>query len=160
MSSQAVSVALVERLFSRFVAYYGSQKVGAMWADADVQEVKAVWARALMKFDPKSIGGALDRLIESGREWPPTLPEFVELCRQSAIGRQQHAPAVLLQMPRSSPDVANRHVKAAASALASKKPSREWASRLLARHEAGEHFSISVLNMARAALGARDEAEA
>lgn len=96
MSSQAVSVALVERLFSRFVAYYGSQKVGAMWADADVQEVKAVWARALMKFDPKSIGGALDRLIESGREWPPTLPEFVELCRQSAIGRQQaQVPALL-----------------------------------------------------------------
>ena len=96
MSSQAVSVALVERLFSRFVAYYGSQKVGAMWADADVQEVKAVWARALMKFDPKSIGCALDRLIESGREWPPTLPEFVELCRQSAIGRQQaQVPALL-----------------------------------------------------------------
>ena len=123
MSSQAVSVALVERLFSRFVAYYGSQKVGAMWADADVQEVKAVWARALMKFDPKSIGGALDRLIESGREWPPTLPEFVELCRQSAIGRQQDQVPALLSPGngRTDADTAKRKVAELIETLARSK---------------------------------------
>lgn len=126
MSSQAVSVALVERLFSRFVAYYGSQKVGAMWADADVQEVKAVWARALMKFDPKSIGGALDRLIESGREWPPTLPEFVELCRQSAIGRQQAQVPALLSPGngRTDAETAKRKVAELIEALARSKKVR------------------------------------
>lgn len=81
------SAALVERLFSRFVALYGSQKVGAMWADADVSEVKAVWARKLVQYQPQTIGRAIDMLIDSGREWPPTLPEFAEMCRQAAVGR-------------------------------------------------------------------------
>ena len=93
--SNSVSVALVERLFSRFVALYGSQKVGAMWADADLAEVKMVWAIQLSRFNPHSIKVALQCLIDSGREWPPTLPEFIEMCRQAALGRQQQVPALL-----------------------------------------------------------------
>ena len=39
-----MSGALVDRLFSRFAALYGAQKVGAMWHGADIAEVKSVWA--------------------------------------------------------------------------------------------------------------------
>jgi hypothetical protein len=112
------SGALVERLFARFVALYGSQKVGAMWADADVAEVKAVWARKLSQYHPQSIKGALDRLMDSGREWPPTLPEFAELCRQSALGRAQQVPALLA--PRTDQETARRKVAEMIAALAKK----------------------------------------
>ena len=90
------SCELVERLFARFVALYGSQKVAAMWADADIAEVKTVWAVQLTRFHPQSIRKALQCLIDSGKEWPPTLPEFIEGCRQAALGRQQQQVPALL----------------------------------------------------------------
>jgi len=77
----------VDRLFARFVAIYGTQKVGAMWLDASMNEVKSVWADQLGRFAPESIAGALQRLVDSSSAWPPTLPEFVELCRQASLGR-------------------------------------------------------------------------
>ena len=80
----------VDRLFRRLAAIYGSQKVGTMFAEMsadEIAEAKAVWGQALGRFQPATIGQALQRLIDSGNGWPPTLPEFVELCRQAAIGR-------------------------------------------------------------------------
>lgn len=87
--SKPLPPAWVDRLFSRLAAYYGSQKLATMWVDADMAEVKAVWSEQLGRFEPASISAALQRLVDSGNQWPPTLPEFVELCRQAAIGRQQ-----------------------------------------------------------------------
>lgn len=85
---EPLPAAWVDRLFARFGAIYGSQKVGAMWADADIGEVKQVWAEGLGKFQGASIGAAVQSLIDSGSQWPPTLPEFVELCRQASIARR------------------------------------------------------------------------
>ena len=89
MSPKPLPSAWVDRLFSRLAAFYGSQKLATMWVDADMAEVKAVWAEQLGRFEPASISTALQRLIDSGNQWPPTLPEFCELCRQAAVGRQQ-----------------------------------------------------------------------
>lgn len=90
---------LAERLFSRLVASYGAQKIGAMWADADMAEVKGTWGRALAKFDPRSIADALEALLASGREWPPTLPEFIALCRQASIARRNGQDASVFLLP-------------------------------------------------------------
>ena len=87
--SKPLPPAWVDRLFSRLAAFYGSQKLATMWVDADMAEVKAVWSEQLGRFEPASISAALQRLVDSGNQWPPTLPEFVELCRQAAVGRQQ-----------------------------------------------------------------------
>jgi len=76
-----MSGALVDRLFSRFTALYGAQKVGAMWHGADIAEVKSVWA-AQIEPHKDVLRDAIQSLINQGREWPPTLPEFVALCRQ------------------------------------------------------------------------------
>lgn len=151
MSSQQKFAELVDRLFSRFTAIYGSQKVAGMWGDADIAEVKQVWMQRLSQFQIASIGGAVDRLVESGREWPPTLPEFVELCRQSAIGRANASQAALLPAPRSSPESAGRFVAEVAEKIKPRAPSRAWAGKIIARHRAGEPVPTAVLNMARAA---------
>ena len=123
MSSQPKSAALVERLFERFFAIYGAQKMGAMWADTDLTEVKLVWAVQLSRFNPQSIKVALQCLIDSGREWPPTLPEFVEACRQSALGRkQQQVPALLAPgQGKTDAETARREVAKLISALANGK---------------------------------------
>lgn len=96
--------AWVERIFKRMTGIFGSQKVGSMWNEADLAEVKELWAEQLGRFKPESIGAALQRLIDSGGNgWPPTLPEFVELCRQCSVERSGQALA-LPEPRRSKPD--------------------------------------------------------
>ena len=75
-SHNPLPAALVERLFSRFIAIYGTQKIAPMWAGADLDEVKAVWAQALGRFEPATIGAGIQALIDSASQWPPNLPEF------------------------------------------------------------------------------------
>lgn len=81
-ASKSLPGAWVDRLFARFVALYGSAKVAAMWANADVVEIKAVWSEELGRFDPEMLLLAMQVIVDSGREWPPTLPEFVAACQQ------------------------------------------------------------------------------
>lgn len=93
MSIQPLPPAWVERIFARFSAAFGANKVGTMWPADQHEEVKALWGEQLGRFSPETIRAALQDTVDSGRSWPPTLPEFVEQCRQSAVGRAQHAPA-------------------------------------------------------------------
>lgn len=85
-----------KKLFPKFVAMYGTQKVGAMFSGADRGEVHALWGAQLGQYRAESIAIALQRLVDSGSEWPPTLPEFAKLCRESAQERataQERLPA-------------------------------------------------------------------
>lgn len=146
--------ALADRVFARFVAMYGSQKVGAMWADANHDEVREMWANAIARYSPQSIAVAIRDLVESGREWPPTLPEFVELCRRGAVSRRAHAPAVALPLPKAAPEIVARAVMDVADAVSPRRASRAWAHRIIERHRAGESVSIAALQMARRAIDA------
>jgi len=147
--------AWVERLFFRFGAIWGVQKIAAMFPAEQHEEVKAVWGEQLGRFQAESIRAALQSMTDSGREWPPSLAEFVAACNQAAIARRQHAPAALLEAPRPSPEVVAQQLERVEQMAATVKPraGREWAHRLLARHAAGEQIALSLLTMARAAIG-------
>lgn len=122
--SKPLPPAWVDRLFSRLAAYYGSQKLATMWVDADMAEVKAVWSEQLGRFEPASISAALQRLVDSGNQWPPTLPEFAELCRQAAVGRQQAQRYDALPAPgnaRTDAETAKRKVAELMRSLAAAK---------------------------------------
>lgn len=70
----------IEKLFSRLLAIYGD-KFAAMWAQADKNEMKMVWADALGGFSADEISSALTKCYEA--EWPPNLAQFVGYCRTS-----------------------------------------------------------------------------
>jgi hypothetical protein len=74
--------AWVEKIFATMLAHYGS-RFADMWRDADIAMVKAVWAEKLGGFRDRSdcLKYGLDCL--DGREWPPTLPEFISDCRRA-----------------------------------------------------------------------------
>lgn len=93
MSNQSMSDELVERLFSRFSQIYGAQKFASMWGTVDHAELKEIWGASLGRFPLPVVGKAVKALIESPGEWPPTLPEFVTLCKQ--YNRPEHNPAAL-----------------------------------------------------------------
>lgn len=72
----------VEKLFSRLSAMYG-RKFADLWSGCNLREVKAAWAEDLAVFSGEEIKRGLDAC--KTRTFPPTLPEFVQLCRP-AVG--------------------------------------------------------------------------
>lgn len=68
----------IERLFLRFSAMYGS-RFSDMWRGCDLSAVKAAWAEDLGGLTRDELRRGVDAC--KTREWPPTLPEFVKLCR-------------------------------------------------------------------------------
>jgi hypothetical protein len=151
--------AWVERILSRFGAIWGAQKVAAMFPAETHDEVRSVWAGNLGRFEPQTIAAALQAVTDSGREWPPSLSEFVKACQESAVSRRAHAPAALLDAPRAAPEVAAQHLAAVERQVASAKPraGRDWAHRILARAAAGKSVPIAVRQAAERAVGAEAE---
>lgn len=149
----------IETLFARFAAAWGAQKIGAMFPADSHDAVKAMWANQLGRFEAETLRHALQACLDSGREWPPTLPEFVATCQRSAIERRAHQPAAMLPMPKAAQEVTERAIRAAADSVAIRRPSKEWARKIIGRHERGEHVSRVGLELARRAL-ANTEASA
>ena len=77
-------IRVVRRLFRRFVAMFGSQKVGAMFADVPVAEVHAAWADALDGLPLEAMHRAIAAMEREGRTWPPGSAEFARMVRDEA----------------------------------------------------------------------------
>jgi len=68
----------IERLFARFEAMYGARFADA-WKGCSIAHVKAVWAEDLGGFSRDELAAGIAGC--RSRDWPPTLPEFMKLCR-------------------------------------------------------------------------------
>jgi hypothetical protein len=75
---QALPAPWVRKLFQRFAAMYGD-KLPKMWGRVPEEEMHEVWAEDLAGFSGEEISVGLQACKQ--REWPPTLPEFLKLCR-------------------------------------------------------------------------------
>lgn len=78
-SPQPLPTSWIERLFDRLSGFYGS-KFGDLWRGCDIDSVKRTWAEALAGYSPEEIKHGLEACLS--RVFPPTLPEFLMLCRQ------------------------------------------------------------------------------
>jgi len=75
----------IERIFGHMAAFYGSLFLDR-WKGTDLVEVKRVWASSLATFSdhPECFGLALKAMVDEVR-LPPTLPEFVAICRRKYV---------------------------------------------------------------------------
>lgn len=82
-SQSSLPDAWIDRLFGQMAGLYGS-KFADLWSGTDIASVKAIWARKLGGFvsQPTALKEALDALDD--HPFPPTLPEFLTLCRNAA----------------------------------------------------------------------------
>lgn len=73
----------INKIFDYQIAMYGS-RFADLWRGTDLEKVKAVWAEKLKGFEsnPEAIKEALNSLDD--KPWPPSLPEFLQLCRNAA----------------------------------------------------------------------------
>ena len=76
--SSALPESWIERLFARFEAIYGARFADA-WKSCDLHNVKSVWAECLGGYSREELAAGVARCLT--RDWPPTLPEFLRLCR-------------------------------------------------------------------------------
>lgn len=77
-STEPLKMAWIEKLFDRMISLYGNKFLD-MWRDIDLQGVKETWAQELGKLSRDEIARGANAL--SGQEWPPTLPQFISLCK-------------------------------------------------------------------------------
>lgn len=89
-NQRALPESWIEKIFSKFEARYGSLFLDR-WRGCNMANVKDTWAEELANFEdkPECIGYALKVLATS--KFPPTLPEFLEACRQAP---RKEAPAL------------------------------------------------------------------
>lgn len=139
----------IGRIFGRMEDFYGARFLDA-WRGTDLARVKATWAGKLAGFadQPERIGFALNALEH--HPFPPTLPEFLALCRQAPPPNRPALPE-----PKIDPEVAAdraRQVQEKAVAAMRNPTHHHWAIRILSDIAAGvvlprisEQFAIEAL---------------
>ena len=70
----------IDALFAKMSSYYGN-KFADMWRDSSMQAIKGIWAQELLKLSREDFTRGANALL--AQEWPPTLPQFIKLCKPS-----------------------------------------------------------------------------
>lgn len=123
----------VEALFSKMAAFYGS-RFAAMWTGVNVAEVQKAWAIELGKLSREQLKAGSDSLTALPK--PPTLPEFVALCRQA---RSEQAASTTPRLGYGAKaDEATvsenlRQMRPSIERLMHREPTAEWAFKLILR---------------------------
>ena len=63
---------------------------GSLWATSQGDEPNETWALGLATLQPAQIGDGLVALRDSAKPFPPTLPEFIGLCKGPDNAPFQH----------------------------------------------------------------------
>ena len=142
----------IGKIFDEMQAMYGS-KFTDMWKGIEPLAIRSTWAMTLAGFTarPECLKAALCACDE--RPWPPTLPEFLGLCRDAAkrVGSQH------LALPAPEIDLEASGLRAKELAGAVKKTDAYdwlgWAKKLRTRYLGGERLLPVQIDMASEALG-------
>jgi hypothetical protein len=136
----------VDRIFEKLTLVFGREFTNR-WEGLPIADVKADWAHELAGFAnwPEAIKYGLENMPS---DRAPTVLQFRDMCRKAPAKAMKELPA-----PKANPD----RVKAEIAKLTSRGPydkqdPKDWARRILARHEAGEKLNPTSLRFAREAL--------
>lgn len=91
--------AIIDRLFMVMHTMYG-RGWADLWTGVPIEKVKAEWARSLHGVSVEAIRLAIESIKTEGRAFPPNLPEFVSLIRQTV---QHSSHRLRLAAPRYEP---------------------------------------------------------
>lgn len=73
---------LIAQVFARFIAIWGHRWSSVYSTPELARLAQSEWLNSLSGFSVSHINRAIQKLINSGADFPPTLPEFVSHCRQ------------------------------------------------------------------------------
>ena len=78
LPENALPLTWVDRLIERFSIMYG-EKFTKQWENINPEMLRQAWAEELAGFTGDEIKSGIDAC--KTKSWPPTLPEFMQLCR-------------------------------------------------------------------------------
>jgi len=140
----ALPTRAVDRIFARFVAMFGVAAVQRMWGckEDELGAIKGVWADSLGRFSLEQILAGLRALEDSGATFPPTLPEFVALCKRRPPPVVAAHQPFALPAPRTDGDIAAARDKVerlvATVGREPKHDPAEWAYTVIRRYRGGD----------------------
>jgi hypothetical protein len=148
----------VRKLFAELQGNYGTRFLD-MWRsgqadtngdDVGLQNAMALWAEKLAGFRERP--DAIRRVLDTLPKHPPTLPEFVELCRQSCP-KPDHKALPAPDVPPAVIAARQAEAEAIAAKVAANVPSKAWAHKLRSRYLSGERLMMAQVALASDALG-------
>ncbi len=151
-SIEPAPISWVESLFSRMVACYGS-KFADMWRDADMKMVKSMWASEMGKLTHEELRHGFQSLMS--RAWPPTLPEYIILCK--SLEKRPAAHVMALPAPKSdlSSEKAAEMLDSLSVVFKTKDDPLLWARKIIERSKQKKHgLSMHQIKSAKEALSA------
>ena len=135
---------------TRFLDMWRSGQADTNGDDVGLQNAMDMWAEKLAGFRERP--DAIRRVLDTLPKHPPTLPEFVELCRTSCPKQEVKAlPAP--DVPPSVIEARQAEAQAIAARVSGNVPSKAWAHKLRARYLAGERLMMAQVALASDALG-------
>lgn len=142
----------VDRLFSRLTMTYGPSFTRT-FDGLDLNEVKSLWGHELSFYNTHEKMSDIAWALENLPERAPNVIEFKNLCRKAP---KQEAPR--LPEPKADPERLKRELSKLmapareAAAKAQFTDGRDWARRIIARHDSGEKIVATSLRFAKEAL--------
>lgn len=142
----------IDRLFDRLLGTYGKQ-FADLYVGLDIQSVKSIWAMELDHWGAedglKSVAWALENLPDDA----PNAIRFKKLVRSAPAPEVPRLPE-----PKADPE----RLKAELNKLgglsvgfAARNPNKDWAKRIVAKHDRGAKVETATLKLAREALNER-----
>jgi hypothetical protein len=139
---------MLDLIFSKLSITYG-RDFTSRWEGQDMAVVKADWGNELDGFGdkPDAIVWALKNLPP---DRPPTVLQFREIANRAPV----KADVLRLAAPPINPELGERIRAEMTRFKTGARPSpKDWAYRIIARHDAGEDIRPISLRFAREALG-------
>jgi len=83
---------------------------GHKWLSAFGPKPTDLWRKALQSLSPMEIKNGLEAVLEK-HEWPPSLVEFLKLCKPDKPLCAAHRPFLKLPRPRANPETVSKNCK-------------------------------------------------
>lgn len=132
----------IEALFAKMSAFYGS-RFATMWAGSKADEVQKAWGIELGKLSRQQLKAGVEALTAFSK--PPTLPEFMQHCRQMRAEQAASTAPRLENLPKATPEEAARNlhtIRTYASSLRPE-PTAQWAFELIERGTSRSGFPLT-----------------
>ena len=79
-----------------------------------------LWLQGLGRFTLSEIGNGVNEMVEKGQEWPPTLPEFMAMCKPKHLA-PYHKMAKALPAPEVDSAIAHTELAKIRALIAKRK---------------------------------------
>lgn len=140
----------VDRLFSRLTMTYGPSFTRT-FEGLELNEVKSLWSHELAFYCTQERMMDVAWALENLPERTPNVIEFKNLCRKAPEREVARLPEAKADPERLRKELA-RLGEIKLKTLSTKLDNKEWARRIIAKHEAGDNPNPTALRFAKEAL--------